>query len=168
MAEALVGARVEFRLGRLNNLEQELKRPRGPVKRALDTWERLYGAFIVARFDRFSRGTGNWRKLKPATIRRKRSSAILVDRRILRLGLAAKGGVRALGRDGLTLRFGFGNKSRHPARRGRSKLTIADIATIHHAGLGRVPARKILVAPGPAVRRQMIETMITACKETMK
>lgn len=166
----MLSAVFSFSLSRSIKLAQDLASvvPQlRPIAVAYDQVQRRYQSFILERFDKFSRGQGNWRKLSDATIRRKGSTGILVDTRAMRLGLAAKNGIGLVsktatdGRVGMIM--GFTNKSSHP----RSDLSIAQLATVHHLGLGRVPRRRILVGPGADAKRQMRKGLISACAKVL-
>jgi len=120
------------------------------VREVLKSWERLYVSFTLKRFDKFSRGGGDWPKLKAATIRRKGSSAILVDKRYLRLGLAS--GIKSTSHSGSRIVFAFTNKSMHP----EAKMSIAELATIHNDGEGNNPQRRILVVPDQQTVKRLL------------
>lgn len=158
----IITAKVDVRLRGLTALRNELASPRGPVRRALLSWELTYRAFALRRFDRFSRGGGDWPKLKEATRRRKRSSAILVDHRELRLGLQS--GIGRLTGTGTSLRLGFTRKTRHR----RAKMSIAALATIHDLGLGVVPRRRILAQPDRPTRTRMAADVKKAALEVLR
>ena len=49
--------------------------------------------------------------------------------------------------------LGFGGPSMHPS----GKATIADIASFHNFGTGRLPQRQIIVNPPPELIKQMAE-----------
>lgn len=162
----MIKATVAVRLRGLTALRKELISPRGPVRRALQSWELAYRAFVLKRFDRFSRGGGDWRDIKEETKARKRSSAILVDRRYLRLGLQSGiGRISEIQRTGsVTLNMGFTRSSKHKT----SGLTIAALATIHDRGLGVVPRRRILVPPDAQTRQRMAESLKRGALETLR
>lgn len=140
------------------------KRPRGPVKTGLDQAGRMYTAFVLSEFDRKSRGGGGWRPLKQETINAKGSSAILVDKRALRQGLATSITVTTRTSPRFALIAAFKGKKKHR----RSKLTISDLATIHHYGLGRVPSRKILVRPNKATVARMTTVIMRGVSIALK
>lgn len=114
----------------------------------LDYWEVTYKSFILLRFDIFAAGGGNWRKLKPATIRRKGHGTILIDTEAMRLGLAE--GIGVINRKTMSITMGFTNEAAHP----KSKLNIAELLTAHNEGLGP-PKRQILVLPTDSVMRTL-------------
>ena len=110
-----------------------------------------YRSFLQRRFARYSRGSGNWPKLQPATEERKGSTTILrhtdVMFQALRPSNPGAGGVEIV--RGSIITLGFGGSEAHPEAEG---LTIARLAEIHNFGEGNMPERKIVVPPdGPAL-----------------
>lgn len=112
-------------------------------------WAVRYRAFVQDRFDRASKGDGTWPALSPVTIasRRRGGSTILRDTGTLFAALAPiwqapPGSINELIEGGV--RVGFGGSSNHPAG-----VTIAEIASFHQVGGGRLPRREIIV-PVPA------------------
>lgn len=148
-------AKIALQLSGLTKATKTLSDARAMESEVLEPVVSEYRAFVLKRFDKFSRGGGNWPPNSPQTQKRKGSTAILVDTRAMRLGLAADGiGMTDLktlsGRVRMT--FSFTSPEAHPKSK---KLTISDLASIHHAGQGRVPARPILARPTPDVRLRM-------------
>lgn len=145
--------RSELRLDLSNHrrVKRAIRTGEGPVRTLLDDWERLYRAFILGRFDRFSVGGGSWPRLRPATARRKRKNRdkILVHTRFMRLKLQT--GVKMLRRGRDAVRFGFDMKATHPD----AGMATEELATIHDQGLGGVPRRRILVQPDAATLGEM-------------
>lgn len=139
----LVSVKMRLKLGVVSAAKIALRAANSfpETREAVKETKDLYTGFILRRFDKFSRGSGDWRKLQPATVERKGSSAILVNTRLMRLGLAIAITVEVIA--GLLLQMRPKSGKKHPP----SGLSIADIASIHHLGLGRVPARKIFVRP---------------------
>lgn len=164
----MLNASFDFDLSRSSRLGRLLRfvPTTRPFLEAYDRIERTYAAFVLHRFDRFSRGAGNWRKLKPETIKRKGSSAILVDTRAMRLGLGATGGIKIRvsgGSGGVSVELRFAQRDRHP----NADLSISDLAAIHDGGLGKVPRRRILVGPDQTSRSDMLTAMRAACARTL-
>lgn len=126
---------------------------RGIVREVMKSYERIYRNFVVRRFDLFSRGGGDWKPNAPMTIMLKRSSAILVDTRVMRLGLATAVRTAEIGRDFIT--FQFRNNAIHPT----AKVPIAELLTRHDKGLG-TPKRPILVQPDDDTKQRCL-TMAT-------
>lgn len=152
------------------------------VATALRQWGVLYRSAMKERFVRYSRGGGDWPKLKASTIRGRRRGrgrkvttkrpgqrrtsrqvaagqvAILIDTATLIGGLdpmfqPSQGAIEKPIKDGLTV--GYGGSAGHP----RGRMTIAAIAHIHQGGTTTIPARPIIVRPSPAVTRQMADVM---------
>lgn len=132
----------------------------------LAVWEARYRAFIYDRFDKFSKGMGDWAPLAKSTERRRRrgkgegNNAILRDTGTLLASINPNitnlnaGGWQdsfiGLGAN-WEVEVGFGGPSRHP----NSDATIADIASFHQKGGPHLPQRKIIVPPPPEVVTQM-------------
>jgi hypothetical protein len=125
-----------------------------PVQRK---WGRFILSFLQRRFNKFSRGGGNWKPLKKATIARRkkpakgkkggsRVAAILVDTRSVFNALkpGKKGNLfiafKRFRRSGI--RVGYNEQDKHSGGQ-----TIHDIARYHNYGLGNLPERKIIVQP---------------------
>lgn len=159
-----VTGKLHLKLSGLANVKSALRRVSGPVKQAVDEAARVYTAYILKEFDKNSRGSGKWKKLKPATALRKKSTAILVDTRALRTGLNTSIKVKITVYPRLTVVAEFTGRKRHP----KAKMTIADLASIHHLGLGRVPQRKILVSPDRVTTQRMSNLIIKAAAKVMK
>lgn len=130
----------------------------GPIHRAVRQWALTYLSFAQKRFDRFSRGGGNWPPLKATTKRRKarkgRSLSILRDRNLLFEALTPTftrkpGGLQQDIPSGV--RAGYGGSARYPG----SKMSIADIANAHQTGRGNLPVRKIIVDPDSPTQAAM-------------
>ena len=139
----------------------------GHMRTALRQWGLRYRSEMQERFDRFSKGGGDWPPLAASTIRRRRKG----KGRTVKIGstirTVARGTVSIL-RDTGTLfmalqpqfsgrpgqlqedipygeRVGFGGPAQHP----KGALTVGALAAIHHAGgkRGRPPQRTLLVDP---------------------
>ena len=130
-------------------------------------WSTIYRAFVRQRFVAQSRGGGEWPPLAASTVARRRkgrgngSPAILRDTGALLAALQP-----ALGNEGLlqatprplgfTATLGGGRSYKNGA-------TLVEVATYHHEGAGRLPARTILVVP----KAQTIRTMSAKAKQIM-
>jgi len=145
----MLKSRLTTKLDKLRALRAALASGQGPVKETLDDWESLYRAFLVRRFDKFSLGGGNWRRLAASTERRKGHGKILVDSKFMRDHLAAT--IRVLARRRNSITVGFLSETIHP----RAQLTVAELATIHNEGRGSVPKRQILVKPDDTLLKDM-------------
>lgn len=136
-------------LGHHQAVADAIESGRGPVKDVMTSWERRYRSFITRRFDRFSAGGGDWKKNSPLTIALKGSSAILVDSRVMRLGLATA--IRVINYTRNSMTFSFVNEAEHPA----AKMSISALLTKHDKGIG-TPKRPILVEPDAETRAKLI------------
>jgi hypothetical protein len=150
---------VKMNLKPLERLVSKIERGSGPLRDVYLQWAARYRSYARRRFARAGRGGGVWTPLAESTKRarnRKRKAArghkgprhhtILRDTDTLFNALDPQieqaGSLRQLLRKGI--RVGYGGSSRHPKA---TRLTIARLAEIHHRGLGRVPARPIIVKP---------------------
>jgi hypothetical protein len=131
-------------------MSRDIQTGGGAVREVLRSYERVYRGFIIRRFDNFSRGGGDWKKNSPATILAKGSSAILVNTRVMRLGLATAVREIEITRNSVT--FQFQNASIHPDAR----VTIAELLTKHDKGLG-TPKRVILVQPDDPTKLRLLD-----------
>lgn len=130
----------------------------GPIRRAMRQWAARYRGFAQQRFDKFSKGGGDWPPLAESTKKRRRkarkgrkkgavrSFSLLRDTGLMFNALdtpwTRKPG--ALQKDiPFGVRAGYGGPAKHPG----GKATIADIAGFHQAGKGRLPKREIIVVP---------------------
>jgi len=115
-------------------------------------WAFLYRVFIQDRYDRLSRGGGEWpAKLTPGPI--------------LRVTDTLFEALRPNGRNqaGRFTKFtksyvevGYGNQGMHPT----ADMTVEALAEIHQRGLGVVPQRRIIVGPPANVSRQMEQVAV--------
>lgn len=154
----MIKSKVTYELRNVQTLRSSLRSGEGPIVEVVEASFETYRKFIVDRFDRFSRGGGNWKKLKPSTVKRKGHNRILVDTKFLRLHLLES--IRVLKRIGKKLIVGFESTVVHP----NSKLTIEELENIHDQGLGSSPKRKILIKPDDETKRtqaQKIRQVIT-------
>lgn len=148
----------------LKRLRSQVTSPRGPLTEALRSWTTIYGAFVVSRFNRFSRGGGDWRPLSPSTIEAKGSRSILVDKGQLKTGLRTALGVTEVN-SGNTRKLVVAFKG---GRRHRSGLPVSQLLSIHHLGLGVVPARRILARPDRSTSDRMAKVIAKAAKEMIR
>lgn len=131
-----------------------------------------YRSAMQRRFTTFSRGGGDWKALKPSTVKRRRQSAkirnteeqkkiknkfgpaaILIDTGILRSGLntqLSNAGKETISSrpDEMAVTIAFSGRM-HPESAGPKVMTISRLAAIHHFGAPSrgLPARPILVDP---------------------
>lgn len=172
---AKLGLTVTLNLYKLRGLRPALEADlrlsgNGPIRAALHEWAAILGRFLTARWERFSFGGGNWRKLRPATLKRKERLGQLLL--ILRATdqtfesfapeLARKPG-RVTEDVPFGVRVGFGGGMQYPHSRGGP--TMAQIARWHQTGAGHLPVRKIIVPPDQATVNEMREAMQAAVAE---
>lgn len=148
----------------LKPLERYVKILSTPGQRGFDDvmvrWIVRYKKYALAQYRRNSKGGGEWPRLKEPIRKRvrKRSKMILRDsdslmstlEPVATLDKFPSPGMQTI-RRGYGVTIGFGGGPRHPF----SKLSIARIGEIHHLGLGRVPARIILVEPTEEIKKRM-------------
>lgn len=123
-----------------------------------DAWSTIYRGFTRSRFYKFSRGGGDWPGLKASTLRSRRGSgvgaAILRDTNAmfasLQPELGGSGLMQSTPLPGLGFRAVLSSGTTY-----KSGTTLSDVASFHHHGAGRLPVRRILVAPD----RRTIENM---------
>lgn len=140
----------------------------GQIRAAMHEWNVILARFLVARWERMSRG--GWTPLRPATLARKAALGLLMlilratDRMFQAFSpeFARKPG--KVSQDvPFGVRVGFGPGMRYPHDRGGP--TMASIAMWHQTGAGRLPVRKIIVPPDTATKAQMRAVMGKAMKE---
>lgn len=141
----------------------------GPVRGALRQWGARARAYWQERFDKNSRGGGDWPPLSVRTMARRRKArkgargkprqfSILRDTGTMFAALVPdfqrKPG--QLQQDiAFGVKVGYGGPHRHP----KGKATIADIASFHQEGKGNLPAREIILALPGSVTQQMAGDM---------
>jgi hypothetical protein len=161
---------VQLDLRKLKKFRNELdKGSSSPhILRVLKQWAARYRGFVQRRFDKFSKGGGNWPPLAESTKRGRRKGtnkkakvdfAILRDTGTLFAALNpsfsnAPGAIEKPTSFGVIV--GYGGPGRY-ASGGRA--TVADIASFHNAGVGRLPKRQIIVPPDAATTQGMISDM---------
>lgn len=108
-------------------------------------WAARYKGQLRKRFEKFSKGGGNWRKLKH------RKGNILWDTGLLygALGEYQK-------RVGFSIVVGYGGNSGRRRHSG-GKARIVDIATWHNFGTAVLPVRQIIVMPDRETIRGMAD-----------
>jgi hypothetical protein len=111
-----------------------------------------YKKYAQAQFRKNSAGGGLWPALSPNTkkVIKKKSRKILSDSDTLLHMLDPVPSLERNPRPGIItvmmkngVKITFGGAQRHPL----SKRTVRQLAIIHHEGLGRMPARPILIPP---------------------
>lgn len=145
----MIFASTKLNVPRHEKLARDISTGSGTYRVVLNSWERMYIAFITRRFDSYSRGGGNWKRNSPLTIALKRSSAILVNTREMRLKLPFA--IRATAYSQRSVWMGFVSDAVHTP----SGTSMADILTKHDKGIG-VPRRQILALPDKATQNQLV------------
>lgn len=122
----------------------------------MQSWTRIYTAFIRRRFVGASRGDGTWPPLAESTIRRRRrqSDVILRDTGLLFSQLAPEFVSLAPYTQPSAYKFeavaSFGGTGRYP-----DGVSTTEVLMFHQLGGGRLPQRKILVDADERTREQM-------------
>lgn len=158
----LISVKYLLKLKNTETTRRALQNPAGHVLSALKDCAGIYKRTMLKRFDKFSKGGGDWPDIKKETKLRKKSTRILVDTRVMRLGLGAD--IAMTSQSGMRTTIGIRQRTKHT----RAKMTVADLASIHHFGLGRVPRRKILVRPDPITSRLMSDRVMRGISRQMK
>ena len=159
---------VEFDITGLDNLIRTYQGKTRASDQAMKDLAFIYLADTRKRYVKFSRGGGDWKALKPATIRNRRkgkktkktprgssgtgnkNAQILRDTGLLLNSLTPGTTGSLVRRIGATkIRVGY-STARHP----NTKMTFQELADIHHRGLGNVPARPIFVEPSSGARNR--------------
>lgn len=121
-------------------------------------WIIRYRAFVQKRFNKLSRGSGEWPPL------RYRKGSILRDTNTLFTVMAptlqAPGGsVNDFLSDKSGVEIGYDGNQSHPGG-----ATIAQIAFWHQTGAGNLPIRKIIVPPDNTTLQAMVMDMERALR----
>lgn len=149
-----INATVQVRLDKIEKIRERTK----PDGEALTKWKKrsaqAYRSFLFKRFDRFSRGGGNWKNTK----RRKSGKTKFILRKTHTVFKALSPVFRSLpGQyerlDRTYIETGFGGQAKHPEGNGK---TVAAIAKIHNNGEGIMPVRKIIVRPNSETVQKII------------
>ena len=169
-----MAAGVTIKLDGLEHVRKRIRDSSGPVDKMFKQWGRKYLGFIDQRFDKFSKGGGDWAKLDDSTVRRRRKGgkkrgginrikaiasrtggkvAILADTGVLKGGLTVGSAGNMFKRTDKGIRVGFGGFAIHPG----SRMLIRDLAIIHDQGVREknIPQRQILVKPDARLRRRL-------------
>lgn len=172
-------SRVRVNLRPLKRLADGIKslslQARGPFRIMLAQWSRRYRSFARQRFDRYSKGGGNWQPLAFSTTQRKgrkkrkskavaTASSLALDSGVLvpaaglgrRVTLLRETGTLfrvlapRIGQPGQLekpIRYGVRVGYGGPAPHPRAKVSVATLAEWHQTGAGRLPKREIIVDP---------------------
>jgi len=129
-------------------------------------WPYRYYGFAKDRFDRFSRGGGDWPPLAESTKhgRRGHRYTVLRDTGLLFGALEFELGAEPPGQKteklAMGVRVGFGGPSSYP-----DGTSIADIATFHQSGGPKLPKREIIVQPNVETLNAMTNDLEGALQE---
>lgn len=144
----------------------ELEKVSDPNSKELMSWKKSsamkYRSFLYKRFDRFSRGGGNWRKTK-AMKRSKKKKFILRISHTLFKALSAV--FRKLPgqfeefKEGKVL-TGIGGPGKHP----NANMKVGRLAAIHHHGEGYQTQRKIVVRPDSELKKVLVQDLRSKLK----
>ncbi len=181
-----MAGKVEMNLKGIEHIRKRIADTSGPVDKMFKAWGEKYLGFVDQRFDKFSKGGGDWPKLKDSTVRRRRKGgkkrggvsravsrltgggkvAMLADTGVLKGGLTVGRSGNLFRRTSGGIRVGFGGLASHPG----SKLTIRQLAIIHDQGVPEknIPQRQILVKPDRRLRRRMNADLKKMLKQIAK
>ena len=141
---------------KLEAVEQKTQAPHPTFLKWLRRAAQRYRRQLYDRFDRFSRGGGNWRstKRRRGTRGRNRPRILRKTNTLIRAlspvfrGLAGQWEkIR-----GNSIETGYGGSARHP----EANMTVLSLARIHNDGQGIVQ-RQIIVRPDSQTRQLMIQ-----------
>ncbi len=160
-------SKVTINVKSLKRFSSDIKDSTKGVGKALRQWGVRYRAWTQERFDKFSKGGGNWKKLKRKRRRGGDKTSVLRDLGALFTALTpnfirAPGQFEQQGK--LSIIVGYGGPSRHP----RGNATIADIASFHQLGKGNLPVREIIVDPDTSLQKDMAKDMERGLDSTYK
>ena len=130
---------------------REITKPRSPVMvRFKKTAAQEYRSELYQRFDRFSRGQGNWKN----TQRRRAGKTKFILRKTHTLFKSLSPRFRRLPGQYQRLtgnRIEVGIKGgKHP----EAKISVGRLAQIHNSGEGRMPKRQIFVQPTAGLKKK--------------
>ena len=131
---------------------QRATSPNSYTRQLIRAWVIIYLADMQRRFNKNSRGGGDWKAIKRSTAQQKGNDLILVQIGKLKnaLQLWALGNKMVILGSELAAEVGFSNAMHD------KKLSFNQLARIHQNGEGNVPAREILVPPSQKAMRAMV------------
>lgn len=146
-----VTSEISVKIPGLRRFHKVVKSGGGHVRTAFTQWALRYRSFLQLRFDRFSRGGGDWPALKS------RKGSILRDTNTLYTALTPSlspppGSVNKKIEYGVEV--GYEGSDSHP-----HGPTIAQLAYWHQTGAGNLPVREIIVPPDRSTVRGMVDDM---------
>jgi hypothetical protein len=145
----------------------------GPVRQGLGDAVDRFEAWLRRRFDRLSRGGGEWPPLAPSTLRRKLASGrttISSGRRVNNRARTAAAG-RILVETGAlreSLEFSGKNHVRMSIPNGIRTGSKDPKIAYHQFGTSRIPARTVYVPPTPEVARLMAADFAVGIRKMME
>lgn len=146
-----IGVTVRLNLKDFKRFEREINRGTGRFDTGLRLAVIRYRTFVQRRYNRFSRGGGDWAPLK------RREGSILRDTNTLFTALSPTfepiaGSVN--NKIPLGYNVGFGGGAAH-----EGGPTIVQLATWHQTGAGNLPAREMIVVPDVSTAKAMARDM---------
>lgn len=145
----MLRARQRLDLRRMQGLRRDLQMSAGPVQSARKESVEIYRDFMIRRFVLFSYGAGTWKPITKSRAKKKGNTRILVDTRFLLQKLRSV--LEVVRETTRSMFIAFRSTLRHPT----ANMTVAELAEIHHGGLGSNPKRLILVEPDEQTIRGM-------------
>jgi hypothetical protein len=151
---------IKVDLSKLTALRDKAKGSSQELMKWKRTAAQQYRSFLFARFDRFSRGGGNWRNTK----RRKAGKTKFILRMTHTLFKSLSpvwrnlpGQYQRINGDKIEVGIKGG---KHP----RAKITVGRLAAIHNNGEGIMPKRQIMVRPDKPTTDKMVKSLDKALK----
>lgn len=138
-----------------------LRRKVNPRSPAMARWKKRsaqkYRSFLYKRFDRFSRGGGNWRTNQRTRGKRRPKKFILRMSHTLFRSLSPvfrglPGQFERITTDSIEVGIKGG---RHP----NASISVGRLAEIHHTGEGIQSERKIIVRPDTKLRQTLVNDL---------
>lgn len=157
----MIRSSVAFDLGATSQLKRKIN-SRSPEMLAFrKRASQKYRSFLYHRFDKFSRGGGNWKQTnrnKQGRRNKRRGRFILRYSHTLYKSLSPiyrglPGQLEQYQGDSMVV--GIGGSSKHPS----GNITVGELAAIHHFGLGVQDARKIVVRPDSKLRKVFVNDL---------
>lgn len=147
-------------------ISKHLTHGTGPIRKVHQQWGARFRSFTQIRFNKYSRGGGDWPSLKNTRSRNRKGQflkqSILRDTNTLFYSVTpAFSGLPGQLQRGIPLgiEVGIGGASKHP----KGLRTVGEIATYHQTGAGNNPVRKIIVLPPQDVINSMSRDLKRGC-----
>lgn len=147
-----IGVRVNLNIDDFKRFQREIRTGTGRFEMGLRMAVIRYRTFIQRRYNRFSRGGGDWAPLKS------REGSILRDTNTLFTALSPTFEPIA-GSLNKPIPFGFEVGYGGSASHGGDGPTIVQLAIWHQTGAGYLPAREIIVVPDVSTAKAMARDM---------